>query len=161
MIGVSTGWSFSNASFRFEFGIWSGRARPLRLRVVVLLVERAALRLGVEVAGQVLAGDDRLEVVRQQQALRGARRGVVVHDAALEALVDEVVVLRDRLAGALVGSAPHLQVHAWQQSRLALAIRERLFERHGVREGRVELDGLAVRTYSGALALIQSWIALA
>ena len=66
------------------------RARGRRLR-------RAAgrWRLG-QVAGQVVAGQQRLQVVREQQALCAAARPVVVHDAALEALIDEVVVRSDR-----------------------------------------------------------------
>ena len=58
---------------------------------------------------QESAGHDGLEIVGQQQPLRALAGGVVVHDAALEPLVDEVVVVR---------IIPGLQVGAPQISRL-------------------------------------------
>ena len=63
-------------------------------RDVVLLEERALRGLLREIIRQVLAGDQLLERIGQQQALGALAPLVIVHDAALEALVDEVVVLR-------------------------------------------------------------------
>src|SRR5262245_29619764 len=47
-----------------------------------------------QVGRQVLAGDDRLEVVGKQDTVRADARLVVVHDPPLPALVDEAAVVR-------------------------------------------------------------------
>src|SRR5579884_3101657 len=118
-----------------------GTVETVRLATVVLLVERAALGLRVEVGGQVLAGDDGLEVVGQQDRLGAVAAGVVVHDPALPALVDEVLVARvERRVRRR--HAPHLEVDAEQQVRVA-AVRERHLEGDRVREGAQEVDRLA------------------
>src|SRR5204862_3893147 len=57
-----------------------------RLTGRVLLVEARALCLLVQVCWQVLASEDGLQVIRQQQTLRTGAVFIVVHDPALEAL---------------------------------------------------------------------------
>jgi hypothetical protein len=108
----------------------------------VLAEQRAVRRLGRQVVRQVVAGDDRLQVVRQQEALGALAATVVVHDAALEAEVDEVAVggVTGRLGGR---QAPDLQVEQGQQAGVAAAIRERIGQGHGLGERLGELDRLA------------------
>jgi alkylhydroperoxidase family enzyme len=50
----------------------------------------------LEIGRQIPAREYGLEIVREQQTLRAAARLVVHHDAALEALVDELLVAGDR-----------------------------------------------------------------
>ena len=50
--------------------------------------------LGGQVGREVLAGDDGFQIIRQQQPLGAAAPLVVVHDPALEALIDEVAIVR-------------------------------------------------------------------
>jgi hypothetical protein len=109
---------------------------------VVLLVVPAGLRLLIEVGRQVLAGEDRLEIVGQQQPLRALAAGVVVHDAPLEALIDEVGIRRvgRRLAR---GRAPDLEVQARQDVLLAVLVGKGVGTGNRVREGLVEVDRLA------------------
>ena len=69
--------------------------------------------------------------------------GVVVHDAALEALVDEVAV--GRVVGWIAGRRPpDLEVETWQKVLLAGLTGERVLARDGGREGLVVVDGLAL-----------------
>ena len=83
--------------------------------VPVVLLEKARFPgLRGEVGRYVLAHQQCFEVVGQQQPLGTRAPFVVVHDAALKALVDEVRVVRVTrwLAGR---GPPNLEVHQRQQ----------------------------------------------
>ena len=85
-----------------------------------LAQERAARSACASRSPGSLAGQQRLEIVGQQQPLGALAGRVVVHDAALEPLVDEVVVVR--VLGRQRGRhAPDLQVDQRQQVRIAAA----------------------------------------
>ena len=62
------------------------------------------LRLLLQVGRQIQPGQHRLEIVGQQESLRTAAALIEMHDAALEALIDEVGVARIGGAGWLVGA---------------------------------------------------------
>ena len=120
--------------------------RPGVCAQVVLAQERIVGRLRGQVIGQVLAGDQRLERVAQQQPLRTRAVGVVEHDAALEAQVDEGVVLRVALR-LRERQAPDLHVEQGEQIGVAATVREGSGERDRLRErliepGRLALEGI-------------------
>src|SRR5207249_6388222 len=98
-------------------------AHPVRTTLVVLPVERTAPGLLVEVRRQILAADDALEVLTEQQSLGAVAAGIIVQDAALKALIDEGGVTgvggrsRDR-------RAPDLEIDQREEVLLAVAIRE-------------------------------------
>src|SRR5579859_286464 len=87
--------------------------------------ERTARGLRRQVVGQTHTGQQVLQIVRQQQALRAAAPAVVVHHPALEALIDEFVVVRivRRLAGR---QTPQLQVQEREQAGVGVALRKRV-----------------------------------
>src|SRR5207253_5593751 len=92
-----------------QVSVWQGGGvvDPGGLGRVILVVEGAATGLGVEVSRQVLAGQDALQVVGQQNSSGAAAAGVVHHDPALKPQVNEVVIVRVRLRRAS-GNPPHL-----------------------------------------------------
>ena len=79
--------------------------------------QRTVSRLRCQIVRQKLAGQQALQVVGEQQGLRTVTAPIVVHHAALEAQVDELVVVRivRRLTGR---QAPQLQIQQWQQARV-------------------------------------------
>src|SRR5207245_2656832 len=106
---------------------------------------RAQQRTGGGLRGQVwrqvVGRKGRLRVVRQQQALRAAAGLVVVHDAALEALVDKVVIA-GIVGGLARGCAPDFEIEQTENVRIVGPGDRR---RNGVEEGLVEVDRLAVK----------------
>ena len=72
----------------------SGIAHAGGLGCVVLSKERARLGLGGQIRWEALTGHDTLQVVSQENALGQPRRRVVLHNAALPALIDHVMVVR-------------------------------------------------------------------
>ena len=106
---------------------------------------------------QSFASQQRLQVVGQQQPLRAAARLVVVHDAALEALVDEVAI--GGIVGGLAGrSAPHLEGEQTQHVGIAgasdLGVQRRV-------ERLEEIDRLAIEGVLGVVPRRSRRMALA
>src|SRR5439155_22873322 len=101
--------------------------------------------LGGQIGRQVLPGEQGLQVIRQKQTLRAAAALVVVHDAALEALVDEVVVrgIVRRLARR---RAPDFEIQQTQDVRFG---RTADIRADCVEEGLLEVDRLPVKRVSG------------
>src|SRR5919198_3361092 len=89
-------------------------SQPLWLAGLELADEHAVFCLIREIARQIAPSHQGLDVVGQQQPLRAAAALVVVHDAALEALIDEArigrVVRRTRCR-----QTPDLEVEVRQQ----------------------------------------------
>ncbi len=79
-----------------QVGAWQvvGSRQAVRLAGRPLVEQSTAFGLGAEVGRQVLVRQQRFDVVGQEQPLGAAAALVVVHDAALEALIDEVGVGR-------------------------------------------------------------------
>src|SRR6266516_6239946 len=105
--------------------------------------QRTAGRLRGEVVGQRIARQQGLEVVREQERLGALAAVVVVHDAALEAQVNEVVVVRV-LRGCAGRQAPQLEVEQRQQASVGITLRKgvRQADRR-VKRGQ-EFDRLAI-----------------
>ena len=92
----------------------SGTGKPSGVTRRVLRVIPRALRLLRQIGWEVLAGENGFEIVSQQQTLSTGAGLVVVHNSALETLVDEIVV--GRIDGWLTGRyAPDLEIEARQQ----------------------------------------------
>src|SRR5438067_9707236 len=104
--------------------------------------QRAGGSLERQIARQINAGHQRLEIVGQQQALRAAARAVVMHDPALEALIDEVMVGRvvRRPAGR---RTPYFEIEQTQDARVGRARGSRVDR---VEEGAEEIDLLTVKS---------------
>ena len=101
--------------------------------------------LWVDVGRQVDANDDAFEPIAEQQALGKSSRAREVHDAALEALIDEI-----RIDGIACGQAgwqpPHLQVERGQLRCVAIARPEGIRARHGIEERALEVDLQSIPT---------------
>ena len=76
---------------------------------------RSGRQVGAILRRQVRAEHDRFQVVGQQNAARALTRRVV-HDPALEALVDEVVIAPGRYAGFEIG-APQISSPPCREER--------------------------------------------